>query len=213
MKSESKEPVGFVAFQLFRSLLLHFNPKVKYNAVGYHFKTSVSVDKFKQSKFRWSYAKLEHDSNNNQLELLAKYLCVFEAAKFKHLSEKALFTRLHKLKPSIELILTKLKTDLHFIKQLYNTLDNAINADGPLYPELYNQYLLKNISLFSLLIIDAFMTPDCAGILNKERSRDVLNWTSFIEESQLIKPLLLVALDDSVVYEIFREVFPELKDN
>lgn len=205
----TEEPRGFKPYAMFQSLRLHFNKNLDYNAIAYKFKTRVSSDKFLKSKQRYAWAKLEKDNSPN--ETLWLLLQIFKSYNFKlNFTENAIFYRLHKNKTQFNITYffeTTLQNDLQYLKTKYNTLDELINSSSGLYPSLYNEYLLQQIDLFTLLTIDLFMTPSSRCIINKERSKDVLNWTSFIDESELIKPLLFSALDDNRFYSVFDQFY------
>lgn len=222
----NNQPVGFKAACLFKSIQLHFNEKSDYNAVGYHFKVSMKEDTFLQSKFRWKYTKLEKLTNPVQLMLL--YMDIIVDSDFKMFNEKALFNKIHKIfgampdessyKSYEDRFYSTLNSDLKNLTQTGFTnvkngrrIDSYTEADGDLYPLLYEAYKDGLISYYTLLVIDLYMTPNMNGVINKERSKDIIRWNEFVERSDLVKQILFVALDESRVYKIFRSIFEDIQ--
>lgn len=205
MKESAKTRSGFTIFMMLQSLRLHFRSNGHYNALTYNFKTSVKKETFLQNKFRWSFSKLETEQSD--IDILLRMIIVIDTFKYKSFTDKAFFNRLHSPKNSIESFYSTLEEDLNFIKQTYGTLDEAIDAQNGLYPSLYDEQLRGNISFLTLMVIDAFATDNFNGILKKERSKDVLNWVQVIELGNLVKPLLVVALNEDKVYDTLNQYF------
>tara|TARA_B100000929_G_scaffold290599_1_gene284905 strand:- start:58058 stop:58729 length:672 start_codon:yes stop_codon:yes gene_type:complete len=220
----NNQPVGFKAACLFKSFQLHFNQKTDYNAIAYHFKVSMKEDTFLQSKFRWKYSKLEKNSTPTQLIFLFSKL--FVDGDLKPFNEKALFNKIHKelgamydtdtLQELLDKFYIELEKDLHNLTQTTFTnvknqyrIDSYVEADGVNYPLLYEAHKDGIISYYTLLLIDLYMTPNMNGVINKERSKDIIMWDEFVERSDLVKQVLYVALDETRIYEIFRSLFKE----
>lgn len=176
--------LGTNLFKNFNALSLHFNDKVDYDCVKYNFKTKVRDDSFYKSNLRWTFVGvekklMEYDTRFILMDVYFKYYDTYQQPI------NVLRGCLTANKTQKEFYENIFKEDLLYLKSVYNDPLTIFECSG-LYPNLYNEYKQKKISINTLLLLSIFIVD----ILKKEVSRDIIAYPNFVDRSNKHKQLI-----------------------
>lgn len=194
---------GFVLYEAYSAMNLHFNQSNDYDYFKYNGKTNRKIDSFNKHRFKWQHASLE-----DKLEHVLWFLFqMFEQNNFGFLPEKTLLYKGNKLVKKEQYVQhpndylnSWVVGDLKWLNKKYNGSTMLFNQDDGMYPNLYNHYMNQDISLVTFLLINSTMH----NVLTKDQSRDIINWPQVVSLMKKIQPFVEDMFDRKTFVKLFR---------
>lgn len=141
------------AYRYYMAIKLHFESD-SYNAIKYHYKTSVSQQSFWKRKDKYHFAKVAKKFNTEQ-DLIDFFVCHF-SKDLKWVGDMLdRFEEFNQYKRKKESLTYHLNSDIIVLRELNDSFDSLflIGDDSP-YPRIINYYLQDKIDINTVSILN-----------------------------------------------------------
>mgnify|MGYP001250121956 FL=1 len=190
----------FESYKLYNALKLHFETD-GYDAIKYHFKTSVKPTSFFKRKDKFFFAKLASTYGNELKE--------FYIANFKNdvkyvgdmLNEGGeRYYRDHK--KVMESLTYQFQTDINKLNDMDVTFDSLLEAEDNNHPLIIKLWMQEEILLETVVILDSIL-----GFVERENKKitDTIIWPDIYRKIMKYKPF--VKFDRNKCLNLLKETF------
>jgi len=190
----------FESYKLYNALKLHFETD-GYDAVKYHFKTSVKPTSFFKRKDKYFFAKLAKTYENELKE--------FYIANFKNdvkyvgdmLNEGGeRYYRDHK--KIMESLSYQFQTDINKLNDMDISFDSLLTAEDNNHPLIIKLWMQEEIQLETIVILDSIL-----GFVERENNKitDTIIWPDIYRKIMKYKPF--VKFDRNKCLNLLKKTF------
>ena len=190
----------FESYKLYNALKLHFETD-GYDAIKYHFKTSVKPTSFFKRKDKFFFAKLASTYGNELKE--------FYIANFKNdvkyvgdmLNEGGeRYYRDHK--KVMESLTYQFQTDINKLNDMDVSFDSLLEAEDNNHPLIIKLWMQEEILLETIVILDSIL-----GFVERENKKitDTIIWPDIYRKIMKYKPF--VKFDRDKCLNLLKETF------
>ena len=190
----------FESYKLYNALKLHFETD-GYDAIKYHFKTSVKPTSFFKRKDKFFFAKLAKTYENELKE--------FYIANFKNdvkyvgdmLNEGGeRYYRDHK--KVMESLTYQFQTDINKLNDMDISFDSLLEAEENNHPLIIKLWMQEEIQLETIVILDSIL-----GFVERENKKitDTIIWPDIYRKIMKYKPF--VKFDRDKCLHLLKETF------
>jgi hypothetical protein len=190
----------FESYKLYNALKLHFETD-GYDAIKYHFKTSVKPTSFFKRKDKFFFAKLAKTYENELKE--------FYIANFKNdvkyvgdmLNEGGeRYYRDHK--KIMESLTYQFQTDINKLNDMDVSFDSLLEAEDNNHPLIIKLWMQEEIVLETVVILDSIL-----GFVERENKKitDTIIWPDIYRKIMKYKPF--VKFDRDKCLNLLKETF------
>ena len=190
----------FESYKLYNALKLHFETD-GYDAIKYHFKTSVKPTSFFKRKDKFFFAKLASTYGNELKE--------FYIANFKNdvkyvgdmLNEGGeRYYRDHK--KIMESLSYQFQTDINKLNDMDISFDSLLEAEENNHPLIIKLWMQEEIQLETIVILDSIL-----GFVERENKKitDTIIWPDIYRKIMKYKPF--VKFDRDKCLNLLKETF------
>ena len=190
----------FESYKLYNALKLHFETD-GYDAIKYHFKTSVKPTSFFKRKDKFFFAKLAKTYENELKE--------FYIANFKNdvkyvgdmLNEGGeRYYRDHK--KIMESLTYQFQTDINKLNDMDVSFDSLLEAEDNNHPLIIKLWMQEEIVLETVVILDSIL-----GFVERENKKitDTIIWPDIYRKIMKYKPFVKFDRDKSL--NLLKETF------
>jgi len=190
----------FESYKLYNALKLHFETD-GYDAIKYHFKTSVKPTSFFKRKDKFFFAKLAKTYENELKE--------FYIANFKNdvkyvgdmLNEGGeRYYRDHK--KIMESLTYQFQTDINKLNDMDVSFDSLLEAEDNNHPLIIKLWMQEEILLETVVILDSIL-----GFVERENKKitDTIIWPDIYRKIMKYKPF--VKFDRDKCLNLLKETF------
>ena len=190
----------FESYKLYNALKLHFETD-GYDAIKYHFKTSVKPTSFFKRKDKFFFAKLAKTYENELKE--------FYIANFKNdvkyvgdmLNEGGeRYYRDHK--KVMESLTYQFQTDINKLNDMDISFDSLLEAEDNNHPLIIKLWMQEEIVLETVVILDSIL-----GFVERENKKitDTIIWPDIYRKIMKYKPF--VKFDRDKCLNLLKETF------
>ena len=190
----------FESYKLYNALKLHFETD-GYDAIKYHFKTSVKPTSFFKRKDKFFFAKLASTYGNELKE--------FYIANFKNdvkyvgdmLNEGGeRYYRDHK--KVMESLTYQFQTDINKLNDMDVSFDSLLEAEDNNHPLIIKLWMQEEILLETVVILDSIL-----GFVERENKKitDTIIWPDIYRKIMKYKPF--VKFDRNKCLNLLKETF------
>lgn len=190
----------FESYKLYNALKLHFETD-GYDAIKYHFKTSVKPTSFFKRKDKFFFAKLAKTYENELKE--------FYIANFKNdvkyvgdmLNEGGeRYYRDHK--KIMESLTYQFQTDINKLNDMDISFDSLLEAEDNNHPLIIKLWMQEEIVLETVVILDSIL-----GFVERENKKitDTIIWPDIYRKIMKYKPF--VKFDRDKCLNLLKETF------
>ena len=190
----------FESYKLYNALKLHFETD-GYDAIKYHFKTSVKPTSFFKRKDKFFFAKLASTYGNELKE--------FYIANFKNdvkyvgdmLNEGGeRYYRDHK--KVMESLTYQFQTDINKLNDMDVSFDSLLEAEDNNHPLIIKLWMQEEILLETIVILDSIL-----GFVERENKKitDTIIWPDIYRKIMKYKPF--VKFDRNKCLNLLKETF------
>ena len=180
----------FESYKLYNALKLHFETD-GYDAIKYHFKTSVKPTSFFKRKDKFFFAKLAKTYENELKE--------FYIANFKNdvkyvgdmLNEGGeRYYRDHK--KIMESLTYQFQTDINKLNDMDVSFDSLLEAEDNNHPLIIKLWMQEEIVLETVVILDSIL-----GFVERENKKitDTIIWPDIYRKIMKYKPFVKVSFN------------------
>ena len=190
----------FESYKLYNALKLHFETD-GYDAIKYHFKTSVKPTSFFKRKDKFFFAKLA--------KTYEKELKEFYTANFKNdvkyvgdmLNEGGeKYYRDHK--KVMESLTYQFQTDINKLNDMDVTFDSLLEAEDNNHPLIIKLWMQEEILLETVVILDSIL---CFVERENKKITDTIIWPDIYRKIMKYKPF--VKFDRNKCLNLLKETF------
>ena len=175
----------FESYKLYNALKLHFETD-GYDAIKYHFKTSVKPTSFFKRKDKFFFAKLASTYGN---ELKEFYIANFKndvkyvGDMLNEGGEK--YYRDHK--KVMESLTYQFQTDINKLNDMDVTFDSLLEAEDNNHPLIIKLWMQEEILLETIVILDSIL-----GFVERENKKitDTIIWPDIYRKIMKYKPFV-----------------------
>ena len=175
----------FESYKLYNALKLHFETD-GYDAIKYHFKTSVKPTSFFKRKDKFFFAKL---AKTYEKELKEFYIANFKndvkyvGDMLNEGGEK--YYRDHK--KVMESLTYQFKTDINKLNDMDVTFDSLLEAEDNNHPLIIKLWMQEEIQLETIVILDSIL-----GFVERENKKitDTIIWPDIYRKIMKYKPFV-----------------------
>lgn len=190
----------FESYKLYNALKLHFETD-GYDAIKYHFKTSVKPTSFFKRKDKFFFAKL---AKTYEKELKEFYIANFKndvkyvGDMLNEGGEK--YYRDHK--KVMESLTYQFKTDINKLNDMDVTFDSLLEAEDNNHPLIIKLWMQEEILLETIVILDSIL-----GFVERENKKitDTIIWPDIYRKIMKYKPF--VKFDRNKCLNLLKETF------
>jgi len=190
----------FESYKLYNALKLHFETD-GYDAIKYHFKTSVKPTSFFKRKDKFFFAKL---AKTYEKELKEFYIANFKndvkyvGDMLNEGGEK--YYRDHK--KVMESLTYQFKTDINKLNDMDVTFDSLLEAEDNNHPLIIKLWMQEEILLETVVILDSIL-----GFVERENKKitDTIIWPDIYRKIMKYKPF--VKFDRNKCLNLLKETF------
>jgi len=190
----------FESYKLYNALKLHFETD-GYDAIKYHFKTSVKPTSFFKRKDKFFFAKLASTYGN---ELKEFYIANFKndvkyvGDMLNEGGEK--YYRDHK--KVMESLTYQFQTDINKLNDMDVTFDSLLEAEDNNHPLIIKLWMQEEILLETVVILDSIL-----GFVERENKKitDTIIWPDIYRKIMKYKPF--VKFDRNKCLNLLKETF------
>ena len=190
----------FESYKLYNALKLHFETD-GYDAIKYHFKTSVKPTSFFKRKDKYFFAKL---AKTYEKELKEFYIANFKndvkyvGDMLNEGGEK--YYRDHK--KVMESLTYQFKTDINKLNDMDVTFDSLLEAEDNNHPLIIKLWMQEEILLETVVILDSIL-----GFVERENKKitDTIIWPDIYRKIMKYKPF--VKFDRNKCLNLLKETF------
>jgi hypothetical protein len=190
----------FESYKLYNALKLHFETD-GYDAIKYHFKTSVKPTSFFNRKDKYFFAKLANTYGNELKE--------FYVANFKNdvkyvgdmLNEGGeRYYRDHK--KVMESLTYQFQTDINKLNDMDIPFDSLLEAEDNSHPLIIKLWMQEEILLETVVILDSIL-----GFVERENKKitDTIIWPEIYRKIMKYRPF--VKFDRNKYLNLLKETF------
>ena len=190
----------FESYKLYNALKLHFETD-GYDAIKYHFKTSVKPTSFFNRKDKYFFAKLANTYGNELKE--------FYVANFKNdvkyvgdmLNEGGeRYYRDHK--KVMEYLTYQFQTDINKLNDMDIPFDSLLEAEDNSHPLIIKLWMQEEILLETVVILDSIL-----GFVERENKKitDTIIWPEIYRKIMKYRPF--VKFDRNKYLNLLKETF------
>jgi hypothetical protein len=190
----------FESYKLYNALKLHFETD-GYDAIKYHFKTSVKPTSFFNRKDKYFFAKLANTYGNELKE--------FYVANFKNdvkyvgdmLNEGGeRYYRDHK--KVMESLTYQFQTDINKLNDMDIPFDSLLEAEDNSHPLIIKLWMQEEILLETVVILDSIL-----GFVERENKKitDTIIWPEIYRKIMKYRPF--VKFDRNKCLNLLKETF------
>ena len=190
----------FESYKLYNALKLHFETD-GYDAIKYHFKTSVKPTSFFNRKDKYFFAKLANTYGNELKE--------FYVANFKNdvkyvgdmLNEGGeRYYRDHK--KVMESLTYQFQTDINKLNDMDIPFDSLLEAEDNSHPLIIKLWMQEEILLETVVILDSIL-----GFVERENKKitDTIIWPDIYRKIMKYRPF--VKFDRNKYLNLLKETF------
>jgi hypothetical protein len=190
----------FESYKLYNALKLHFETD-GYDAIKYHFKTSVKPTSFFNRKDKYFFAKLANTYGNELKE--------FYVANFKNdvkyvgdmLNEGGeRYYRDHK--KVMESLTYQFQTDINKLNDMDIPFDSLLEAEDNSHPLIIKLWMQEEILLETVVILDSIL-----GFVEREKKKitDTIIWPEIYRKIMKYRPF--VKFDRNKYLNLLKETF------
>jgi|TARA_B110000858_G_scaffold139006_1_gene157862 hypothetical protein len=190
----------FESYKLYNALKLHFETD-GYDAIKYHFKTSVKPTSFFNRKDKYFFAKLANTYENELKE--------FYVANFKNdvkyvgdmLNEGGeRYYRDHK--KVMESLTYQFQTDINKLNDMDIPFDSLLEAEDNSHPLIIKLWMQEEILLETVVILDSIL-----GFVERENKKitDTIIWPEIYRKIMKYRPF--VKFDRNKCLNLLKETF------
>ena len=190
----------FESYKLYNALKLHFETD-GYDAIKYHFKTSVKPTSFFKRKDKFFFAKLAKTYEN---ELKEFYIANFKndvkyvGDMLNEGGEK--YYRDHK--KIMESLTYQFQTDINKLNDMDVSFDSLLEAEDNNHPLIIKLWMQEEIVLETVVILDSIL-----GFVERENKKitDTIIWPDIYRKIMKYKPF--VKFDRDKCLNLLKETF------
>ena len=190
----------FESYKLYNALKLHFETD-GYDAIKYHFKTSVKPTSFFKRKDKFFFAKL---AKTYEKELKEFYIANFKndvkyvGDMLNEGGEK--YYRDHK--KVMESLTYQFQTDINKLNDMDVTFDSLLEAEDNNHPLIIKLWMQEEILLETIVILDSIL-----GFVERENKKitDTIIWPDIYRKIMKYKPF--VKFDRNKCLNLLKETF------
>ena len=190
----------FESYKLYNALKLHFETD-GYDAIKYHFKTSVKPTSFFKRKDKFFFAKL---AKTYEKELKEFYIANFKndvkyvGDMLNEGGEK--YYRDHK--KVMESLTYQFQTDINKLNDMDVTFDSLLEAEDNNHPLIIKLWMQEEILLETVVILDSIL-----GFVERENKKitDTIIWPDIYRKIMKYKPF--VKFDRNKCLNLLKETF------
>ena len=190
----------FESYKLYNALKLHFETD-GYDAIKYHFKTSVKPTSFFNRKDKFFFAKL---AKTYEKELKEFYIANFKndvkyvGDMLNEGGEK--YYRDHK--KVMESLTYQFKTDINKLNDMDVSFDSLLEAEDNNHPLIIKLWMQEEILLETVVILDSIL-----GFVERENKKitDTIIWPDIYRKIMKYKPF--VKFDRNKCLNLLKETF------
>ena len=190
----------FESYKLYNALKLHFETD-GYDAIKYHFKTSVKPTSFFKRKDKYFFAKL---AKTYEKELKEFYIANFKndvkyvGDMLNEGGEK--YYRDHK--KVMESLTYQFKTDINKLNDMDVSFDSLLEAEDNNHPLIIKLWMQEEILLETVVILDSIL-----GFVERENKKitDTIIWPDIYRKIMKYKPF--VKFDRNKCLNLLKETF------
>jgi len=190
----------FESYKLYNALKLHFETD-GYDAIKYHFKTSVKPTSFFKRKDKFFFAKL---AKTYEKELKEFYIANFKndvkyvGDMLNEGGEK--YYRDHK--KVMESLTYQFKTDINKLNDMDVSFDSLLEAEDNNHPLIIKLWMQEEILLETVVILDSIL-----GFVERENKKitDTIIWPDIYRKIMKYKPF--VKFDRNKCLNLLKETF------
>ena len=190
----------FESYKLYNALKLHFETD-GYDAIKYHFKTSVKPTSFFKRKDKFFFAKL---AKTYEKELKEFYIANFKndvkyvGDMLNEGGEK--YYRDHK--KVMESLTYQFKTDINKLNDMDVTFDSLLEAEDNNHPLIIKLWMQEEILLETVVILDSIL-----GFVERENKKitDTIIWPDIYRKIMKYRPF--VKFDRNKYLNLLKETF------
>jgi hypothetical protein len=190
----------FESYKLYNALKLHFETD-GYDAIKYHFKTSVKPTSFFKRKDKFFFAKL---AKTYEKELKEFYIANFKndvkyvGDMLNEGGEK--YYRDHK--KVMESLTYQFKTDINKLNDMDVTFDSLLEAEDNNHPLIIKLWMQEEILLETVVILDSIL-----GFVERENKKitDTIIWPDIYRKIMKYKPF--VKFDRNKCLNLLKKTF------
>ena len=190
----------FESYKLYNALKLHFETD-GYDAIKYHFKTSVKPTSFFKRKDKFFFAKLAKTYEN---ELKDFYIANFKndvkyvGDMLNEGGEK--YYRDHK--KIMESLTYQFQTDINKLNDMDVSFDSLLEAEDNNHPLIIKLWMQEEILLETVVILDSIL-----GFVERENKKitDTIIWPDIYRKIMKYKPF--VKFDRNKCLNLLKETF------
>lgn len=190
----------FESYKLYNALKLHFETD-GYDAIKYHFKTSVKPTSFFKRKDKFFFAKLAKTYEN---ELKDFYIANFKN-DVKYVGDMLneggeRYYRDHK--KIMESLTYQFQTDINKLNDMDVTFDSLLEAEDNNHPLIIKLWMQEEILLETVVILDSII-----GFVERENKNitDTIIWPDIYRKIMKYKPF--VKFDRNKCLNLLKETF------
>jgi len=190
----------FESYKLYNALKLHFETD-GYDAIKYHFKTSVKPTSFFKRKDKFFFAKL---AKTYEKELKEFYIANFKndvkyvGDMLNEGGEK--YYRDHK--KVMESLTYQFQTDINKLNDMDVSFDSLLEAEDNNHPLIIKLWMQEEILLETIVILDSIL-----GFVERENEKitDTIIWPDIYRKIMKYKPF--VKFDRNKCLNLLKETF------
>ena len=190
----------FESYKLYNALKLHFETD-GYDAIKYHFKTSVKPTSFFKRKDKFFFAKLAKTYEN---ELKDFYIANFKN-DVKYVGDMLneggeRYYRDHK--KIMESLTYQFQTDINKLNDMDVSFDSLLEAEDNNHPLIIKLWMQEEILLETVVILDSIL-----GFVERENKKitDTIIWPDIYRKIMKYKPF--VKFDRNKCLNLLKETF------
>lgn len=190
----------FESYKLYNALKLHFETD-GYDAIKYHFKTSVKPTSFFKRKDKFFFAKLAKTYEN---ELKDFYIANFKN-DVKYVGDMLneggeRYYRDHK--KIMESLTYQFQTDINKLNDMDVSFDSLLEAEDNNHPLIIKLWMQEEILLETIVILDSIL-----GFVERENEKitDTIIWPDIYRKIMKYKPF--VKFDRNKCLNLLKETF------
>ena len=190
----------FESYKLYNALKLHFETD-GYDAIKYHFKTSVKPTSFFKRKDKFFFAKLAKTYEN---ELKDFYIANFKN-DVKYVGDMLneggeRYYRDHK--KIMESLTYQFQTDINKLNDMDVSFDSLLKAEDNNHPLIIKLWMQEEILLETVVILDSIL-----GFVERENKKitDTIIWPDIYRKIMKYKPF--VKFDRNKCLNLLKETF------
>ena len=190
----------FESYKLYNALKLHFETD-GYDAIKYHFKTSVKPTSFFKRKDKFFFAKL---AKTYESELKEFYIANFKN-DVKYVGDMLneggeQYYRSHK--KVLESIHYSFENDINKLSEIESSFDNLLISENNNHPKIIKLWMQDEILLETVVILDSIL-----GFVERENKKitDTIIWPDIYRKIMKYKPF--VKFDRDKCLNLLKDTF------